>query len=286
LRLVLIGKTGQVAREIQNLVSDSISLIALSRKELDLLNPDSSVTCLSKLKPDVIINAAAYTNVDLAEKEEDEANTINALSPTAIANYSASKEIPLIHLSTDYVFEGTGKDSWKPEDYAKPKSVYGRSKLKGEKGILASKGNHIILRTSWIFSSYGNNFLKKIIELSKSNNEINVVSDQVGGPTPASELAKACLNISQKIYLEPHKKGIYHFSGKPNVSWAGFAKEIVRQLGADLVINDITTNNFKNIARRPYNSRLDCSTLKKKFDIERPKWKSSLFSMLKQLKEV
>lgn len=286
MRLVLIGKTGQVAREIQNLVSDSISLIALSRKELDLLNPDSSVTCLSKLKPDVIINAAAYTNVDLAEKEEDEANTINALSPTAIANYSASKGIPLIHLSTDYVFEGTGKDSWKPKDSLNPRSAYGRSKLKGELGILASKGNHIILRTSWIFSSYGNNFLKKIIELSKSNNEINVVSDQVGGPTPACEIAKACLNISQKIYLDPNKKGIYHFSGKPNVSWAGFAKEIIHQLGSNVVINDISTNDFKNIARRPYNSRLDCSSLNKKFGIERPEWKSSLLSMLKQLKEV
>ena len=286
MRLVLIGKKGQVAREIQNLVSDSISLITLSRKELDLLDPDACVKYISKLEADVIINAAAYTNVDQAEREVDKANTINALSPSAIANYSASKEIPLIHLSTDYVFEGTGINSWKPEDPPNPISVYGRSKMKGERGVLASKGNHVILRTSWIFSSFGTNFLKKIVELSKSKREINVISDQIGGPTPACELAKACLDISQKIKLDPHKKGIYHFSGKPNISWAGFAKEIINQLGAEVIINDVSTNDFKNVARRPYNSRLDCSSLKKEFNIEQPKWKGSLSSALKQLKEV
>jgi len=286
LKIVLIGESGQVAKEIQKHADTSFELRALSRKELDLTDPKSCVSIISKFDADIIINAAAYTEVDKAEKEEELATLVNATSPKALAEYSALNNISLIHLSTDYVFGGRGKASWKPSDPAKPETAYGRSKLKGEEGVLSSNGNHVILRTSWIFSSHRLNFLKKIIELSNLRKEINVVSDQVGGPTHASDIAKTCLTIAKKLYADPKKRGIYHFSGKPDVSWANFAREVISLLDKKVTINNILSEDYKSEAVRPLNSRLDCNSLQEIYDIERPDWKVSLISALKELGEI
>ena len=172
--------------------------------------------------PSAVINAAAYTDVENAEGNEDLATIINGDAPTAIACACAEMKIPFVHISSDYVFDGTGEKSWKPDDTTCPQNAYGRSKLVGEEGILKSGVTYAILRTSWIFSAHGKNFVKTMLDLSKTQKTLNIVADQVGGPTPARDIASACLMIANHLKNDPSKSGIYHYTGFPNVSWAKF----------------------------------------------------------------
>ena len=277
--ILVFGKTGQVATELQRLSG----VIALGRNNVDLSDPAACAAAVRKHAPKAVINAAAYTAVDKAEDEEQLATIINGDAPTAMAAACAALGIPLVHISTDYVFNGTGDAPYCPDDRAEPQNAYGRSKLAGEIGICESGAMHAILRTSWVVSSHGTNFVKTMLGLSKTRDLINVVADQVGGPTPARDIAVACVEIAEQLIQEPSKSGIYHFSGAPNVSWAEFAKEIFVEAGRLVNITPISTAEYPTPAKRPLNSRMDCRSTERAFGVTRPDWQNGLKEILKDL---
>lgn len=277
--ILVFGRTGQVATELQ-LKAD---VTALSRSDVDLSNPGACSAIIQSEKPKIVINAAAYTAVDKAEEEEELATLINGDAPSAMAKASAMLGIPFLQVSTDYVFDGTGKNAWKPEAPTAPLGAYGRSKLAGEVGVTAAGGNATILRTSWVFSAHGNNFLKTMLRLGKERDELNVVADQIGGPTPAAAIAQALLKMSRIMEGNDGLSGVYHFSGKPDASWADFAREIFSQALLKTTVMDIPTSEFPTPAKRPANSRMDCTSLSKKFGIERPDWRLGVTAALEQL---
>ena len=286
MQILLFGNTGQVATELQRNAHKSIEIRALGRDEADLSKSDICAKIIAENSADVIINAAAYTLVEQAEIEKALANTINGESPGRMAVAAASRDIPFIHISTDYVFDGHGKESWKPEDECNPLNAYGRSKLNGEEGVCASGGSYVILRTSWVFSAYGQNFVKTMLYLSKKHNTLRIVEDQIGGPTAASDIAKTCLIIAQALYSGREVSGTYHFSGSPDVSWADFARDIFAQTERTTIVENISTSDSPTAVKRPLNSRMNCFTLNSVFGIKRPNWRASLNNVLKDLQEI
>jgi dTDP-4-dehydrorhamnose reductase len=277
--ILVFGKTGQVARELQQLGA----VMELGREEANLSDPQACADAIRHHSPDAVINAAAYTAVDLAEDEEAVATVINGDAPTAMAKACTELGIPFVHISTDYVFEGTGKDPWQPQDQTAPQNAYGRSKLAGETGIADSGGTYAILRTSWVVSAYRTNFIKTMLRLSATHEVLNIVGDQIGGPTPARDIALACLQIAEQLVQDPSKSGTYHFSGAPDISWAGFAREIFDQAGKSLAVTPIPTTDYPTPAQRPLNSRMDCTATKRAFGIDRPDWVIGLKTILDDL---
>ena len=274
--ILVFGKTGQVAQELQTLTN----VMALDRTQANLQKPNTCVDAIYSLKPKAVINAAAYTKVDKAETEEDIATDINGNAPGVIAAACASRGIPIIQISKDYVFDGSGQHAWRTSDPTNPQSAYGRSKLKGERAVLKSGANHAILRTSWVFSEHGKNFVKTLLQLSSTRDSLNIVNDQIGGPTPATDVARACLKLAEQLIKYPEKTGTYHLSGMPEISWCGFAKLIFDQAKCNTKVNPIHTSEYPTPAKRPLNSRLDCSNIKKAFNIDRPKWRDALRDIL------
>lgn len=279
--ILIFGNTGQVARELQALAP----VIALGREEADLKMSGTCSAAIARHAPTAVINAAAYTAVDRAEGEEGLATQVNAAAPAEMARACASRDIPFVHLSTDYVFDGSGETPWRPDDTVAPISAYGRSKLAGEQGVAAAGGRYVILRTSWVFSAHGQNFVKTMLRLGGERDDLRVVADQIGGPTPAAAIAQACLMIAGQLMDEPDKAGIYHFAGAPNASWADFARVIFAEAGLSCDVADIGTVDYPTPARRPANSRLDCSSLEAAFGIARPNWQAGLAAVLKQIKQ-
>lgn len=277
--ILVFGKTGQVATELQRLGD----ITALGRKDVDLSDPQACVGAIIHHAPKAVINAAAYTAVDKAEEEEANATVINGDAPTAMAKACAALGIPLVHISTDYVFKGTGDAPWCSDDLMAPQNAYGRSKHAGENGVRDSGAVHAILRTSWVVSAHGANFVKTMLRLSDTRDALNVVADQIGGPTPARDIAVACLNIAEQLIQDPSKSGTYHFSGAPDVSWAQFASEIFAQSGRAMTIHPIPTAEYPTPAKRPLNSRMDCSSTEQVFGIPRPDWRDGLNVILKEL---
>jgi len=206
--LLVFGRTGQVARELQHLAP----VLALGRDTADLAQPGACASAIHAHRPRAVINAAAYTAVDRAEQGEPLATAINGAAPAEMAMACAALNIPLVHISTDYVFPGTGHSPWAPGDITMPANAYGRSKWAGEEGIRASSCAHAILRTSWVFSAYGNNFVKTMLRLSDTRDQISVVDDQIGGPTPARAIAAACLAIAGQLQEAPEKNRHLSFS--------------------------------------------------------------------------
>lgn len=279
MKLLVFGKTGQVARELQRIAPDAAYL---GREEADLLNPAACAAAIAAHDADAVINAAAWTAVDKAETEEAAATVVNGDAPTAMAQAAAAKGIPFLHISTDYVFNGTGDQPFTPDHLTGPLGAYGRSKLKGEEGVRAAGGKHLILRTSWVVSAHGSNFVKTMLRLGRERESLNVVADQIGGPTPASAIAKALLTASRAM-SDGAPGGTHHFSGAPDTSWAEFARAIMREAGLACRINDIPTSGYPTPARRPLNSRLDCSAFEKAFGIPRPDWREGLAAIVKEL---
>jgi len=277
--VLVFGRTGQVASELRTLAD----VTALGRDGADLSDPEGCAQAIRVHAPRAVINAAAYTAVDRAEEEEALATVINGAAPTAMAGACADLDIPFIHLSTDYVFSGEGRRPWAPGDATAPKNAYGRSKLVGEEGVRAAGGRFAILRTSWVFSAHGANFVKTMLRLSESRNALNVVSDQIGGPTSARAVAAACLTIAHHLAVDGTMSGTYHFSGAPEVSWHDFAVEIFAQAGRRIAVAPIPTSTYPMPAERPLNSRLDCTTTEKTFGIARPGWRPALKDVLKEL---
>lgn len=277
--MLVYGKTGQVARELGRLEPQAIFL---DRRQADLTDPARAASHIAEIKPDVVINAAAYTAVDKAEDEPHLAHTINADAVAAMGRACAGLGIPIVHISTDYVFPGDGDTAWKPDDPTAPLGAYGASKLAGELALRSSGARHVILRTSWVFSAHGQNFVKTMLRLGAERDRLTVVADQIGGPTPVADIAAACLKIAASL-MDGRTGGTYHFSGAPDVSWADFAREIFEQAGLSAQVVDIPSSEFPTKAARPLNSRLDCSTLEADFGITRPDWRSGLRDVLIEL---
>lgn len=278
--ILVFGKTGQVATELQRL-SD---VVALGREDANLSDPQACADVIRAHAPSAVINAAAYTAVDRAEQEEPLATVINADAPTAMAEACAELGIPLLHISTDYVFDGTGDRPWHPNDPTAPQNAYGRSKLSGEIGVRDSGAVHAILRTSWVVSAHGSNFVKTMLRLSETLDTLNVVADQIGGPTPARDIAAACLQIVEQLIHDPSKSGTYHYSGAPDVSWAEFATEIFDQAKRAVTVTFISTTDYPTPSARPLNSRLDCNVTEQVFGISQPDWREGLKIICKDLK--
>ncbi len=285
MRLLVFGRTGQVAGELQRRLPRGVEAVFLDRDEADLSQPALCELAILRATPDAVINAAAYTAVDKAEADEDTALLVNGAAPGRMASACAALGIPFVHLSTDYVFDGKGTDAFSPDDMIAPLGAYGRTKAAGENAIRATGATYVILRTSWVFSSIGSNFVKTMLRLSESRDKLTVVADQVGGPTPASMIADACLAIALQLRTDPGKSGTYHFSGSPDVSWADFAREIFAQSGRPVAVQDILTLDYPTPARRPSNSRLDCSLTERNFGIIRPLWSASLAKVLQELEK-
>lgn len=287
MKILVFGKTGQVATELRRRVPSENTVIALGRGDADLSDPAACVAALETHMPDAVINAAAYTAVDTAETEEALATGINGDTPGAIAAACAARGIPLVHISTDYVFAGDGTTAWQETDPVSPPNAYGRSKLAGEVAVAAAMkragGAYAILRTSWVFSAHGNNFVKTMLRLSETRDALSVVEDQIGGPTPAAAIADACLRMATDLAVAPEKSGIYHFSGAPDASWKTFACETFARAARDVVVSGIATCDYPTPAVRPLNSRLDCTAIHAAFGISRPDWRSALDDVLTEL---
>lgn len=278
--ILVFGKTGQVASELQR---QSDAVVAVGRDQADLSNPEVCAALIATTKASAVINAAAYTAVDKAEEEEALATVVNGAAPAAMARACGARDLPFVHISTDYVFDGSGTAPWKVRDATGPLGAYGRSKLVGEDGVRAAGGRFAILRTSWVFSAHGNNFVKTMLRLSESRDGLGIVSDQVGGPTAAADIAAACLKIAQDLGSR-QGGGTYHFSGAPDVSWADFAREVFAQADRPVMVRDIATSDYPTPAVRPANSRMDCGDLETDFNIQRSDWRASLTAVLADLK--
>lgn len=254
----------------------------LGRDAADLSDPAACAAAIQAHRPSAVINAAAWTAVDRAETEEAAATVINGAAPGAMAQACAALDVPFVHISTDYVFDGAGDTPFAPDHPTAPLGAYGRSKLAGEVAVRAAGGRFVILRTSWVFSAHGANFLKTMLRLGRERDSLTVVADQIGGPTPASAIAAACLQIATALGKDQSLSGTYHLAGAPDVSWADFAREIMRQANLACTITDIPTSAYPTPARRPNNSRMECSGLSR-FGLERPDWRLGVKAALKEL---
>jgi len=283
MKILVFGHSGQVATELRALNSADVQIPALSRADADLTDPAACAAAINIHAPDAVINAAAYTAVDKAESDADTAQIINADAPAAMAQASAARDIPFVSISTDYVFSGVGNTPWKPADPTDPQSVYGRTKRDGEVAIVKTGGRYAVLRTSWVVSAHGNNFVKTMLRLGAEREALTIVADQIGGPTCAAEIAQACVAIAKTLASEPEKSGIYHFSGTPDTSWADFARVIFDAANIPCAVTDIPSSDYPTPAKRPLNSRLDCTTTEASFGISRPDWRVSLTHILTQL---
>ena len=277
--ILVFGKTGQVAMELQA----HKDVITIGRDQADLSVPITCTEAIRRYKPRAVINPAAYTAVDKAESEESLATKINGDAPGAMAIACADLDIPLVHISTDYVFGGSGTTPWSVTDTPHPKNAYGRSKLKGEQAIKASGCIHAILRTSWVVSAHGNNFVKTMRLLSETRDHVTVVNDQIGGPTCARDIAQTCISIADQLIQDPGKSGIYHYSSQPNVSWCQFANAIFEQMDSKTIASPISTTEYPTPAPRPLNSRLACEAIQDTFGIARPYWRDGLEEILRDL---
>jgi len=278
--LLVFGRTGQVATELARRAPDAIYL---SRNQADLANPAVCAAAIDHHRPTAVINAAAYTAVDQAEEQEQAAYRVNADAPGAMARACAKHAIPFIQLSTDYVFDGSGTKPWRPEDPPSPLNAYGRTKLAGEIAVRAPGGTHAIIRTSWVFSAHGTNFLKGMLQLAQSRTELRIVDDQIGGPVHAGDVAAAALKVAHALRSAPENAGTYHFAGLPVASKQDFAAEILDRAGHHIPIHRIATTEWPTPAVRPLNTRLDCSTFEQTFGIVQPDWRDGVDSVLREL---
>lgn len=277
--MLVFGQTGQVARELARICPDAVFL---GRDRADLSDPAACAAAIRDHAPTAVINAAAWTAVDAAEAEEEAAMVVNRAAPAAMARACADLGVPFVHISTDYVFDGSGTAPFAPDHPTGPLGAYGRTKLAGEEAVRAAGGTHAILRTSWVFSAHGNNFVKTMLRLGAEREALTIVGDQIGGPTPAAGIAAACVAIAKQLIQTPELSGIRHYSGAPDVSWADFAREIFAQAGITCAVTDIPTSDYPTPAARPLNSRMDCASLSD-FGLARPDWRGGLTDVLKDL---
>jgi dTDP-4-dehydrorhamnose reductase len=290
MKVLISGAQGQVGKELVAISQQQgLDVIAAGRKELDITQLKSVEDYIQSNKPEMVINAAAYTAVDKAEDEQDIAYAINKNGAENLATACKEHNIPLLHISTDYVFDGTKKEAYSENDEVSPLGVYGESKWQGEEAIRQQLPQHIILRVAWVFGAQGNNFVKTILRLSQERNELNVVADQFGGPSPAKNIAETLISLARQYQKENTLEwGTYHYCGTEKTNWCEFAKEIFKQakeqglIEKEMKVNAITTTEYPTPAKRPVNSMLDCSKIKNTFGIEMPNWKKALKEVVGQ----
>ncbi|YCH22327.1 dTDP-4-dehydrorhamnose reductase [Pseudomonas sp. D1-3] len=285
MRILVLGRNGQVSRELQMRLGSRHELIVLGREQLDLADTVHLREAVRRLQPQLIINAAAHTAVDAAESEPEAAFAINAVAPGILAEEAVALDVPLIHYSTDYVFDGSKATAYDEDDVAHPLGVYGQSKLAGEQAISAVGGKHLILRTSWVYSLHGRNFLLTMQRLLQEREQLSVVADQIGAPTWAGSIAAATGQLIERWHQQQTAAwGVYHFTARGETSWFGFAEAIAAQLLAQgksvAALKPIATTDYPTPARRPLNSRLDCSRLERDWGVRLPDWHDGLLQCL------
>lgn len=278
-RVLVFGATGQLGQALCGLGAQGVA-----RTQVDLVDFSAVAGAIEAAQPQAVINAAAYTNVDGAEDDEDTALLINRDGPAAMARAAHAQGVPFVHVSTDYVFDGSGSQPWSPDAATAPINAYGRTKQAGEVAVLAAHPAAIVVRTSWVFSATGRNFLRTMLQLSQTHTTLRIVDDQVGGPTPASALANACLALVDGRLRGTVSPGIYHYGGAPEVSWADFAEEIFRVSGAEVIIERVSSKEYGEAgANRPLNSRLDCTSFERATGLSRPDWRAYVPDMIKEV---
>lgn len=272
MNILLLGKTGQAGFELHRALSPLGSVTAPGRDELDLINGQAVTGYLEHHQPDLIINAAAWTAVDAAEENPDHAQRLNAGLPGQLAYFCAEQGAALVHYSSDYVYPGNGEQPWQETSPTGPLSVYGQTKLEGDLAIQASGAEHLIFRTSWVYSARGNNFMKTMLRLAQSRPELNIVADQIGAPTPARLIA----DITALALQSNMPGGLYHLATAGETSWHGFATEIFRLANTGTQAHPIPTSDYPTPAQRPLNSRMDMTKLETALNIRMPDWQSQL----------
>lgn len=294
MKILLLGKNGQVGWELQRSLAPLGELVALDRHLVDglsgdLSNLESLRATIRQIKPDVIVNAAAYTAVDKAESETELADRVNGLASGVMAEEAALLGAWLVHYSTDYVFSGQGVTPWQETDPVAPVNHYGASKLAGEQAIIASGCNHLIFRTSWVYGARGNNFAKTMLRLAKDRETLSVIADQIGAPTGADLIADVTALAIQQVTKQPELAGLYHLVAAGEVSWHGYASHVVdfaKAQGEELAVttvNPIETTAYPTPARRPLNSRLNTQKLRDNFSLHLPDWQSGVTRMLREV---
>ncbi|QGM48136.1 dTDP-4-dehydrorhamnose reductase [Methylocystis heyeri] len=289
MRIAVTGLQGQVVASLLERGGSRAQIIALGRPQLDLSDASSVSAALETARCDVIVNAAAYTAVDKAESDEDGAMRVNAAGAGHVARSAAALGVPVLHISTDYVFDGALERPYREDDATGPTGAYGRSKLEGEQRVLAAHPDAVVLRTAWVYSPFGANFLKTMLRLGETREELGVVADQIGNPTSALDIADAVLEIATRIVVDPSPalRGVFHMTGQGEASWADFAEEIFGQAqrrGRKPVrINRIATADYPTPARRPANSRLDNSKLRQAYGVILPQWRDSVSDCVARL---
>ncbi|MDH7797012.1 MULTISPECIES: dTDP-4-dehydrorhamnose reductase [unclassified Beijerinckia] len=275
--ILLLGAEGQLGRELTALaLIRHIPLAPLSRTTCDITDRQAVISAIANHRPNLIVNAAAYTAVDRAEAEPETAHTVNAIAPGLIAAAAAEADVPLLHISTDYVFDGLKTEAYNEDDCVTPLGVYGRTKEEGERRIRQTYSRHIILRTAWVYGTYGTNFLKTMLRLANERGVIKVVADQRGCPTATTDLAEAILTVYAELAKGNENWGTYHFAGKGTASWYEFAQTIMSEraaiLGTAPSVEPITTKDYPTPAQRPANSMLNSSRFGAAFDLWPKPW--------------
>lgn len=290
-RLVVTGTEGQVVSALLEKAAGraNLEIVTIGLPELDLIETDRIAPAIEALMPDAILSVAAYTAVDAAESDEATALAVNGAAVGEIGKAAARLGVPVIHLSTDYVFAGDKPAPYVETDPTGPLSAYGRTKLAGERALVAAADNHAILRTAWVYSPFGRNFVRTMLKLGESRDRISVVADQVGNPTSALDIADGLLAIADNLLAsdDPARRGVFHMTGGGNANWAEFAAEIFRlsaNLGGRAVtVDPIPTSAYPTPARRPQNSRLDCSKLASVHRVRLPHWQGALDVVVRRL---
>ena len=290
MKLLVIGKQGQLARSLAELdIGDALHVTALGRPDIDLTAPETIISAMKMVAPDIVVNAAAYTAVDQAQTEPNKAALINAEGAGQIADACQNNGVPLIHISTDYVFDGKKTSPYSEQDAVDPLGVYGSSKLAGERMVATRCQHHIILRTAWVFSPFGRNFVKTMLRLATERTDIQVVDDQIGSPTYAPHLADAIYTIAQKIVRNPGQEdwGLYHCAGSGDATWCDIAKTVFEVSSR---LNSVTANvqaissaKYSTPVQRPANSRLNCEKLARIFSVQMPDWAIGVTSCVTRL---
>ncbi|MEO6409489.1 MAG: dTDP-4-dehydrorhamnose reductase [Burkholderiaceae bacterium] len=292
MRILLLGKNGQVGWELQRSLAPLGELVACGSADADLGELSALASLVRRVKPQLIVNAAAHTAVDRCESEPERAMAINAGAPGLLAREAAALDALLVHYSTDYVFDGSGSAPWIEDDATGPVNVYGRSKLDGEEAIRASGCRHLILRTSWVYAARGGNFARTMLRLAAERQSLNVIHDQIGAPTGAELIADVTSHAVRGVMQRPGLAGTYHLAAAGATSWHGYATHVVeaaRGRAASTVkvvadaIHAVPSSAFPTPARRPMNSRLDCSKLQRAFELQLPDWRAGVDRLLAEL---
>ncbi|TGP56907.1 dTDP-4-dehydrorhamnose reductase [bacterium M00.F.Ca.ET.230.01.1.1] len=290
MRIAVTGREGQVAASLVEAARgrDDVKVVAVGRPALDLARPDTVFAALETARPDIVVSAAAYTAVDQAEDEKDLAFAVNATGAGKVAEAAARLGVPVIHLSTDYVFDGTKDGAYVETDPTAPLGAYGASKLAGEEAVAAANPRHLILRTAWVYSPFGRNFVKTMLKLASDRDEISVVADQWGNPTSALDIADAILHAAAKLRDKDFAAfGVYHLAGEGDTNWSGFARHILdtsRAFGGPHArVRDIATSDYPTKAKRPQNSRLSSARFQSVFGWHAPHWRASVEVVIGQL---